>query len=114
MRIATHLPRVFGPPALRRNNYVMERKLHLVGSIPFDTAEEVSARVDATSKLTWMVVRNPLVKLASVSVASDRIASRLRRSGEDDGPVERGDEPLALPSPAGGRSRRRERRRKAG
>ncbi len=44
-----------------------------------DTAEEVSARVDATSKLTWMVLRNPLVKLASVSVATDRVARRLGR-----------------------------------
>lgn len=37
-----------------------------------DTAEQVSARVDATSKLSWLVLRNPLVKLASLSVATDR------------------------------------------
>jgi hypothetical protein len=42
-----------------------------------DTAEEVGARVEATSRLTWMVLRNPLVKLASASVASDRVARRL-------------------------------------
>ncbi len=47
-----------------------------------DTAEEVSARVDATSKLSWMVLRNPLVKLASVSVATDRMARRLGRDGD--------------------------------
>lgn len=46
-----------------------------------DTAETVSARVDASSKLTWMVLRNPLVKLASVSVATDRMARRLSREG---------------------------------
>jgi hypothetical protein len=44
-----------------------------------DTAEEVGARVEATSRLTWLVLRNPLVKLASASVASDRVARRLGR-----------------------------------
>jgi hypothetical protein len=47
-----------------------------------DTAEEVGARVDATSKLTWLVLRNPLVKLASVSVAGDRMARRLSRGDQ--------------------------------
>jgi len=37
-----------------------------------DTAEVVGARVEATSRLAWLVMRNPLVKLASASVASDR------------------------------------------
>lgn len=60
-----------------------------------DTAEEVSARVDATSKLSWMVLRNPLVKLASVSVASDRVARRLGRDGPDT--VGPGVAPAALP-----------------
>lgn len=47
-----------------------------------DTAEEVGARVEATSRLAWLVMRNPLVKLASASVASDRAARRLSdRSG---------------------------------
>lgn len=44
-----------------------------------DTAETVSARVEATSRLAWLVMRNPLVKLASASVASDRAARRLTR-----------------------------------
>jgi hypothetical protein len=44
-----------------------------------DTAETVSARVEATSRLAWLVMRNPLVKLASASVASDRATSRLTR-----------------------------------
>ena len=71
-----------------------------------DTAEDVSARVDATSKLTWMVVRNPLVKLASSMVATERVARRLGRSEPD--------APLAL-EPAEGRGTRRGRReRKAG
>jgi hypothetical protein len=48
-----------------------------------DTAEEVGARVEATSRLTWMVLRNPLVKLASASVASDRVARRLSRVDDD-------------------------------
>jgi len=52
-----------------------------------DTAEEVGARVDATSKLTWMVLRNPLVKLASVSVAGDRVARRLGRGDQPGGPA---------------------------
>jgi predicted PurR-regulated permease PerM len=42
-----------------------------------DTAEEVGARVEATSRLAWLVMRNPLVKLASASVATDRTARRL-------------------------------------
>jgi len=42
-----------------------------------DTAEVVGARVEATSRLAWLVMRNPLVKLASASVATDR---RLRRT----------------------------------
>lgn len=77
-----------------------------------DTAEEVSARVDATSKLTWMVLRNPLVKLASVSVASDRVARRLGRDGAG-GPTAVGPvEPVAeLPSAGGRSSRRRDQRR---
>ena len=37
-----------------------------------DTAEVVGARVEATSRLAWLVMRTPLVKLASASVASDR------------------------------------------
>ena len=49
-----------------------------------DTAEEVGARVEATSRLAWLVMRNPLVKLASASVASDRAARRL--SGRSDRP----------------------------
>lgn len=44
-----------------------------------DTAETVGARVEATSRLAWLVMRNPLVKLASVSVATDRNARRLAR-----------------------------------
>jgi len=48
-------------------NGELERVDHLL-----DTAEEVSARVDATSKLSWLILRNPLVKLASLSVATDR------------------------------------------
>ena len=74
-----------------------------------DTAEQVGARVEATSRLTWLVLRNPLVKLASASVASDRVARRL--SG-----VESTDEaevvaPLALTEGRdGGRSGRSRRR----
>jgi uncharacterized protein YoxC len=78
-----------------------------------DTAEEVSARVDATSKLTWMVLRNPLVKLASVSVASDRVARRLGR--EVDGPRRLDAVAELPPAPAApAASSRRGRRRKAG
>lgn len=74
-----------------------------------DTAEEVSARVDATSKLTWLVLRNPLVKLASVSVASDRVARRLGRETPPRA-VSTVDRVAELPS-APGRSSRRDQRR---
>ena len=76
-----------------------------------DTAEEVGARVEATSRLTWLVLRNPLVKLASASVASDRVARRLSRV--DGPPRSTSSPPLALPhgdaADRGGRSRRRSR-----
>jgi hypothetical protein len=78
-----------------------------------DTAEEVGARVDATSKLTWLVLRNPLVKLASVSVAGDRMARRLGRGEQPGGPVVlSGAEVAQLPAgdEHAGRSRRRSRR----
>lgn len=66
-----------------------------------DTAETVGARVEATSRLAWLVMRNPLVKLASVSVATDRNARRLAQ-------VEAVDpsEPLALDRRSGGSARR--------
>jgi hypothetical protein len=62
-----------------------------------DTAEEVGARVEATSRLAWLVMRNPLVKLASASVASDRAARRLSKVDDDGGArgplaLERGDD----------------------
>ena len=57
-----------------------------------DAAEAVGARVEATSRLAWLVMRNPLVKLASVSVATDRNARRLARNDAQIDAVE----PLAL------------------
>jgi uncharacterized protein YoxC len=60
-----------------------------------DTAEEVGARVEATSRLTWLVLRNPLVKLASASVASDKVARKLSRV--DDATDADLVSPLALP-----------------
>lgn len=74
-----------------------------------DTAEEVGARVEATSRLTWLVLRNPLVKLASASVASDKVARKLSRVDDGADVVS----PLALPqgreADRAGRSRRRSR-----
>lgn len=67
-----------------------------------DTAETVGARVEATSRLAWLVMRNPLVKLASVSVATDRNARRLSRV---EAPAEVL-EPLALNEGTRGSSRR--------
>lgn len=67
-----------------------------------DTAETVGARVEATSRLAWLVMRNPLVKLASVSVATDRTARRLSRV---DGQVEV-TEPFALDEGVGGARRK--------
>lgn len=66
-----------------------------------DTAETVGARVEATSRLAWLVMRNPLVKLASVSVATDRTARRLAQVEAVDTP-----EPLALDRRSGGATRR--------
>jgi len=77
-----------------------------------DTAEEVGARVEATSRLTWLVLRNPLVKLASASVASDKVARRLSRVDEvTDADVVA---PLALPQSRGSDRSTRSRRRSRG
>ena len=67
-----------------------------------DTAETVGARVEATSRLAWLVMRNPLVKLASLSVATDRNAQRLARTDAQIGAVE----PLAITDGTRGKSRR--------
>lgn len=67
-----------------------------------DTAETVGARVEATSRLAWLVMRNPLVKLASLSVATDRNARRLARTDAQINAVE----PLAITDGARGSSRR--------
>lgn len=67
-----------------------------------DTAETVGARVEATSRLAWLVMRNPLVKLASVSVATDRSARRLAR----DEPQIEVAEPRAIGDGGRGGSRR--------
>jgi hypothetical protein len=67
-----------------------------------DTAETVGARVEATSRLAWLVMRNPLVKLASLSVATDRSAQRLARNDTQIDAVE----PLAITDGSRGKSRR--------
>jgi len=67
-----------------------------------DTAETVGARVEATSRLAWLVMRNPLVKLASVSVATDRNARRLARNDAQINAVE----PLAITDGTRSSSRR--------
>jgi len=67
-----------------------------------DTAETVGARVEATSRLAWLVMRNPLVKLASLSVATDRNAQRLARNDTQIDAVE----PLAITDGSRGKSRR--------
>ena len=67
-----------------------------------DTAETVGARVEATSRLAWLVMRNPLVKLASVSVATDRNARRLSRTDAQIDAVE----PRAITDGSRGNSRR--------
>jgi len=67
-----------------------------------DTAETVGARVEATSRLAWLVMRNPLVKLASVSVATDRNARRFARNDAQINTVE----PLAITDGTRGSSRR--------
>ncbi len=75
-----------------------------------DTAEEVGARVEATSRLAWLVMRNPLVKLASASVATDRTARRLANRTRIESIA-----PLALePADDVARARGRRRSRRAG
>ena len=50
-----------------------------------DTAEEVGARVEATSRLTWLVLRNPLVKLESAEVSCSRqLRARICSSTSND------------------------------
>jgi predicted PurR-regulated permease PerM len=76
-----------------------------------DTAEEVGARVEATSRLAWLVMRNPLVKLASASVAGDRAARRLSTRSMSQQPVL----PIAIePADDVARARGRRRSRRAG
>ena len=84
-----------------------------------DTAEEVGARVEATSRLAWLVMRNPLVKLASASVAGDRAARRLAAgptSGQVDGPraLRAAGDPSASPAIDSERGRPRRRPRRVG
>ena len=67
-----------------------------------DTAETVGARVEATSRLAWLVMRNPLVKMASISVASDRAARRMARDEREIDVIE----PLAIGEGARVSSRR--------
>lgn len=43
------------------------------------TAESVSATVDATSRLTYLVVSNPLIKIIAFGAGAGRAARRLRR-----------------------------------
>ena len=74
-----------------------------------DTAETVGARVEATSRLAWLVMRNPLVKLASISVATDRNARRLARNDAQINAVE----PLAITDGTRGISRRSKNARNA-
>jgi hypothetical protein len=68
-----------------------------------DTAETVGARVEATSRLAWLVMRNPLVKMASLSVASDRAVRRLTRDEREIAVVT----PLAISNGERGSSRRK-------
>ena len=76
-----------------------------------DTAEEVGARVEATSRLAWLVMRNPLVKLASASVAGDRAARRLSSPSTPQQPIGR----IAIePADDVARARGRRRSRRAG
>ena len=62
-----------------------------------DTAEVVGKRVEATSRLAWLVMRNPLVKLASSSIATDRVVRRLSRVDDDGRVIEvTGDGPRSI------------------
>lgn len=77
-----------------------------------DTAEEVGARVEASSRLAWLVMRNPLIKLASASVATDRTARRLSaRSATADPVIPLALEPADDVARARGRASDRARRR---
>ncbi|NCY15443.1 MAG: hypothetical protein EBX39_01520, partial [Actinobacteria bacterium] len=80
-----------------------------------DSAEEVGARVEASSRLAWLVMRNPLIKLASASVATDRTARRLSARSATADPVipvalEPADDVARARGRASDRARRRPRR----
>jgi predicted PurR-regulated permease PerM len=44
-----------------------------------DTAESISTTVDSASRLTYLVVSNPLIKIVAFGVGAGRAAKRLRR-----------------------------------
>src|SRR5690606_21919591 len=44
-----------------------------------DTAESISTTVDSASRLTYMAVSNPLIKMVAVAAGAGRVARRLRR-----------------------------------
>jgi uncharacterized protein YoxC len=45
------------------------------------TAESISTTLDSASRLTYLVVSNPLIKVVAFGVGARRAARRLRRGG---------------------------------
>jgi hypothetical protein len=63
---------------LRRAASQASHELERVDDL-LDTAESVSTTVDSASRLTYLVVSNPLIKIVAVAAGAGRMARRLRR-----------------------------------
>jgi len=78
-----------------------------------DQAEVIGTRVEATSRLAWIAMRNPLVKLASVSLISARRKRRRDPVIDTQVVLEQLDQPTTVRTEPIALSSRRKRQRRA-
>lgn len=78
-----------------------------------DQAEVIGTRVEATSRLAWIAMRNPLVKLASVSLISARRKRRRDPVIDTQIVLEQLDQPTMVRTEPIALSSRRKRQRRA-
>jgi len=78
-----------------------------------DQAEVIGTRVEATSRLAWIAMRNPLVKLASVSLISARRKRRRDPVIDTQVVLEQLDQPSMVRTEPIALSSRRKRQRRA-
>jgi len=78
-----------------------------------DQAEVIGTRVEATSRLAWIAMRNPLVKLASVSLISARRKRRRDPVIDTQVVLEQLDQPTMVRTEPIALSSRRKRQRRA-